>query len=82
MKKAMPIFRRELSAYFNSLMAYIVISVFLLLTGWFFTSELFLSDDSSLRNVFSIIPFIFIKVIDILYYSVLTQIKILNLLNL
>jgi len=60
MKKALPIFYRELSAYFNSLMAYIVISVFLLLTGWFFTSELFLSGDSSLRNIFGIIPFIFI----------------------
>ncbi len=60
MKKTMPIFRRELSAYFFSPMAYIVISVFLLITGWFFTSELFLSNSSSLRNVFEIITFIFI----------------------
>jgi len=60
MKKVIPIFRREIFAYFFSPMAYIVISVFLLLTGWFFTSELFLADDSSLRSVFSIIPFIFI----------------------
>ncbi len=56
----MPIFRREISAYFNSAIAYIVISVFLLITGWFFTSELFLSNDSSMRSVFGIIPFIFI----------------------
>ena len=60
MKKTVPIFRRELSAYFFSPMAYIVISVFLLITGWFFTSELFLSNNSSLRNVFEIITFIFI----------------------
>jgi ABC-2 type transport system permease protein len=60
MKKVIPIFQREIFAYFFSPMAYIVISVFLLLTGWFFTSELFLADDSSLRSVFSIIPFIFI----------------------
>ncbi len=60
MKKTVPIFRRELSAYFFSPMAYIVISVFLLITGWFFTSELFLSNSSSLRNVFEIITFIFI----------------------
>jgi ABC-2 type transport system permease protein len=60
MKKVIPIFRREIFAYFFSPMAYIVISVFLLLTGWFFTSELFLANDSSLRSVFSIIPFIFI----------------------
>ncbi|MFA6471512.1 MAG: ABC transporter permease subunit [Candidatus Latescibacterota bacterium] len=60
MKKVIPIFRREIFAYFFSPMAYIVISVFLLLTGWFFTSDLFLADESSLRSVFSIIPFIFI----------------------
>ncbi len=47
-------------AYFYSPVAYIVISVFLILTGWFFTSEMFLSNESSLRSVFGIIPFIFI----------------------
>ena len=60
MNKVIPIFRREVFAYFFSPMAYIVISAFLLLTGWFFTSDLFLSNNSSLRSVFSIIPFIFI----------------------
>ncbi len=60
MKKAIPIFRRELAAYFFSPMAYIVITVFLLITGWFFTSQLFLTGDSSLRSMFGIIPFIFI----------------------
>lgn len=60
MKKAIPVFRRELAAYFFSPMAYIVISVFLIITGWFFTSDLFIMGDSSLRSVFGIIPFIFI----------------------
>jgi ABC-2 type transport system permease protein len=60
MSKVIPIFRRELFAYFNSPMAYIVISVFLIFTGWFFTSQLFLANDSSLRSVFNTIPFIFI----------------------
>ena len=60
MNKVIPIFRRELFAYFYSPMAYIVISVFLIFTGWFFTSQLFLANDSSLRSVFSTIPFIFI----------------------
>jgi ABC-2 type transport system permease protein len=60
MKKALPVFRRELAAYFYSPMAYIIISVFLLITGWFFTSELFLAESSSLRGVFSNIIFIFI----------------------
>lgn len=60
MTKVLPIFRREIFAYFYSPVAYIVITVFLLLTGWFFTSEMFLAENSSLRSVFSIIPFIFI----------------------
>jgi ABC-2 type transport system permease protein len=60
MTKVLPIFRREMSAYFFSPTAYIVISVFLIFTGWFFTSQLFLADDSSLRSVFATIPFIFI----------------------
>ena len=60
MRNVLPIFRREMFAYFYSPVAYIVISVFLILTGWFFTSEMFLSNESSLRSVFGIIPFIFI----------------------
>jgi len=60
MKRVVPIFRDGLFAYFYSPVAYIVISVFLILTGWFFTSQVFLANDSSLRSVFGIIPFIFI----------------------
>ena len=60
MRNILPIFRREIFAYFYSPMAYIVITVFLIITGWFFTSEMFLSNESSLRSVFGIIPFIFI----------------------
>ena len=60
MKRIVPIFRDGLFAYFYSPVAYIVISVFLILTGWFFTSQVFLANYSSLRSVFSIIPFIFI----------------------
>ena len=60
MKKVIPIFRREIFAYFFSPMAYIVIAVFLLITGWIFSSEMFLANDSSLRSVFSFIPFIFL----------------------
>jgi len=60
MTKVLPIFRREMSAYFYSPVAYIVITVFLLITGWFFTSDLFIASESSLRNVFSIIQFVFI----------------------
>lgn len=46
------IFRRELSAYFNSPVAYVVIVVFLAITGWFFTSTLFLNNVASMYMVF------------------------------
>jgi len=60
MRKVIPIFRREIFAYFFSPVAYIVIAVFLMITGWMFTSEMFLANDSSLRSVFGFVPFIFL----------------------
>ncbi|MBF0508253.1 MAG: ABC transporter permease [Deltaproteobacteria bacterium] len=54
------IFWREFKAYFNSPIAYIVIPLFLIITGWFFSSSLFLMNQASLRQMFSVIPAIFI----------------------
>ena len=51
--------QRELKSYFNSPIAYIVITIFLLISGWFFFNSLFLINQTSLRGLFSIIPFIF-----------------------
>lgn len=51
--------RKELRTFFDSHIAYIVITIFLLIAGWFFFSDLFLVNQASLRNLFSIIPFIF-----------------------
>jgi len=73
MRNVLPIFRREMFAYFYSPVAYIVISVFLILTGWFFTSEMFLSSESSLRSVFGIIPFIFIFFIPAITMRLLSE---------
>ncbi len=60
MKNILTIFKKELRSYFNSPIAYIVIAVFLIITGWFFTSNLFLGGVVTMRNVFDIIPFIFL----------------------
>ena len=73
MKKMIPIFRQELFAYFFSPVAYIVISVFLLITGWFFTTDLFLANDSSLRSVFGFIPFIFMFFIPAITMRLLSE---------
>lgn len=60
MKNILTIYKKELRSYFNSPIAYIVIGVFLVITGWFFTSSLFLAGVVTMRNVFDIIPFIFL----------------------
>lgn len=52
--------KRELRAYFDSPAAYVVLSVFLLITGWFFANSLFLDNVASLRSVFDVVPFVFL----------------------
>ncbi|MCY3595652.1 MAG: ABC transporter permease subunit [Bacteroidetes bacterium] len=52
--------KRELRAYFDGPAAYVVLCVFLAITGWFFSNALFLQNVASLRSVFSIAPFIFL----------------------
>jgi ABC-2 type transport system permease protein len=51
---------KELKSYFNSPAAYIVLVVFLLISGWFFASPLFLNNQAELRTLFNIVPMIFI----------------------
>jgi ABC-2 type transport system permease protein len=51
--------KKEIRSYFDSPVAYIVITIFLLISGWFFFSDLFLVNQATLRNLFGIIPFIF-----------------------
>lgn len=63
MKNVVHIFKREFKGYFITPIAYIVISIFLLITGWFFFSTFFLYNQASLRNFFSLLPLIFSFVI-------------------
>jgi ABC-2 type transport system permease protein len=58
MNNIITIYKKELKSYFYSPVAYIVMVVFLIITGWFFTSSLFVAGVVSMRNVFDIIPFI------------------------
>jgi len=58
MQNVWPIFKKEMRAYFTSPVAYIVITVFLLICGWFFATSLFVVGQASLRNLFQIIPFV------------------------
>lgn len=53
------IFMKELKGYFISPIAYIVISIFLVLTGWFFFSTFFLYHQVELRSFFTLLPITF-----------------------
>jgi ABC-2 type transport system permease protein len=46
---------RELKSYFNSPVAYVILTLFLLISGWFFSSGLFLNNQAELRDVFAVI---------------------------
>lgn len=59
MSKVINIFKKEFKSYVISPIAYIVISIFLIITGWFFFSTFFLYGQSEMRNFFSLLPVIF-----------------------
>ncbi len=59
MRNARIIFARELKGFLVSPIAYIVISIFLIVTGWFFFSTFFLYNQAELRNFFGLLPVTF-----------------------
>jgi len=63
MNKCWNIFKKEFKAYFVSPIAYIVISVFLLVTGWFFFTEFFIYDQADMRIFFARLPMVFAFII-------------------
>ncbi len=54
------IFKREFKSYFNLPIAYIFITVFLVLSNWLFLRIFFISDQPSTRNFFGFMPWIFL----------------------
>jgi ABC-2 type transport system permease protein len=52
--------QKELRSFFNSPVAYIVLSIFIFITGFFFTSSLFLMGQASMRPLFSLVPVVFL----------------------
>ena len=59
MNKSFIIMKKELMSYYTTPIAYIVISVFLVVTGWFFFSTFFLYKQAELRDFFKLLPVIF-----------------------
>lgn len=59
MRQMTYVFKKEFGTYFVSPIAYIVISIFLLVTGWFFFTTFFLYNQANLRNFFALLPITF-----------------------
>ena len=59
LRKIFIIFKREVKTFYTSPVAYIVITLFLLLTGWFFFSTFFLSGRADMRDFFNLLPIVF-----------------------
>lgn len=59
MKQIMTIALKEFKDYFISPIAYIVTSLFLIVTGWFFFSTFFIFGRADLRDFFSLLPIVF-----------------------
>jgi ABC-2 type transport system permease protein len=63
MSPALVISRREIRTYFNSPVAYIVVTVFTAITGYLFFTQLFLEKQADLRQLFGLMPFLFMFVV-------------------
>jgi len=53
------LFKREIRAFFFSPAAWIVLTLFLAVSGWLFFSTFFLAGRADLRDFFSLLPFLF-----------------------
>lgn len=56
------VFKKEFRVYFNSPIAYILLTVFLVFCGWwfFFFTPFFVIGQAEMRNLFGVLPFVFL----------------------
>ena len=67
--------KKELRSYFNTPVAYVVLILFLLISGWQFTSGIFQNNTADLRGLFQIINFIFLFFIPALSMRLISEEK-------
>jgi ABC-2 type transport system permease protein len=60
MRNFYAIFKKEFKSYFNSPIAYIFITVFLVLSSWLFLRGFFIFGQANMRNFFGLLPWIFL----------------------
>lgn len=67
--------KKEMKSYLNSPASYVVLFVFLLISGWFFSSTLFLINQANLDTLFNIIPIIYIFFIPAITMNLISKEK-------
>jgi ABC-2 type transport system permease protein len=82
MSPALVVSRREIRTYFNSPVAYIVVTVFTAITGYLFFTQLFMEKQADLRAMFNFMPFLFMFVIPAITMRLLADEKATGTLEL
>ena len=75
MSTAVTVAKREIKTYFNSPVAYIVVTVFMLIAGYLYWSQLFLERQAELRYYFTLSPLIFTFIIPAMTMRLLAEEK-------
>jgi ABC-2 type transport system permease protein len=75
MSATLAIARREIRTYFNSPVAYIIVTVFMLLAGYLFFNTLFIEKQAEMRAYFSLTPMLFTFIVPALTMRLLAEEK-------
>jgi len=82
MNNILAILKKELTLYFYSPLAYIFISVFLVISGFLFLQNFFLYRQASMQNFFSFLPWILLILVPALCMKLLAEEKKMGTLEL
>jgi ABC-2 type transport system permease protein len=75
MSATLAITKRELRTYFNSPVAYIVVTVFMLLAGYLFFNNVFIEKQAEMRGYFGLAPMLFSFIIPAMTMRLLAEEK-------
>lgn len=78
MNHIIAIIKKELKNYFNSPLAYIFISIFLVILGWLFFRSFFLQGQANMRFYFNLIPWVYLFLIPAITMRLWAEEKKLN----
>nr|MBN2277022.1 ABC transporter permease subunit [candidate division Zixibacteria bacterium] len=82
MQQILVLAKKEFRSYFDSPVAYVVITLFLLIAGWQFATGMFLNNTADLRGLFGIIKFILLFFIPALSMRLISEEKRLGTIEL